>query len=287
MLERPMRSRIRLGRNGNKVPDRSTVGDGRSLLGDPTPLLEVRGLSKQFGGIKAVSDVTFSIERGESVGLVGPNGAGKTTVFNCVCGQLRPEEGSVELDGVELNQVPTYRRARMGIGRTYQRIEVFPDLTVREHLMVAERSRRGDGRLWKDLCNRSGPRSEEVARVDEVLELVGLTGIADTPVAALGLGMCRLVELARALVGEPRVLMADEPSSGLDVYETRELAGVLRTLQTERGMAVLLVEHDLGMVSDVVDRCIVMDLGRIIAGGTFEEVMSDPDVRHAYLGISA
>ncbi len=286
MPDRPMRSRIRLGRNGTKVPDRSTVGDGRSLLGDPTPLLEVRGLSKQFGGIKAVSEVTFSIERGESVGLVGPNGAGKTTVFNCVCGQLRPEEGSVELDGFELTQVPTYRRARLGIGRTYQRIEVFPDLTVREHLMVAERSRRGDGRLWKDLCNRSGPRPEENDHVDEVLELVGLSGSANTPVAALGLGMCRLVELARALVGEPRVLMADEPSSGLDVYETRELAGVLRTLQTERGMAVLLVEHDLGMVSDVVDRCIVMDLGQIIAQGTSDEVMADPGVRHAYLGIT-
>jgi len=286
MPERNGRLRIRLGRNGKKVPDRSTVGDGRSLIGDPTPLLEVRGLSKVFGGIKAVSDVTFGIERGESVGLVGPNGAGKTTVFNCVCGQLRPEEGSVELDGVELTHLPTYRRARMGIGRTYQRIEVFPDLTVREHLMVAERSRRGDGRLWKDLCNRSNPRPEEDAHVEEVLKLVGLTGVASTPVSALGLGMCRLVELARALVGDPRVLMADEPSSGLDVHETRELASVLRTLQTERGMAVLLVEHDLGMVSDVVDRCIVMDLGRVIAQGTFEEVMADPDVRHAYLGIS-
>ena len=122
--------------------------------------------------------------------------------------------------------------------------------------------------------------------VGEVLELVGLTGIADTPVAALGLGMCRLVELARALVGEPRLLMADEPSSGLDVHETRELASVLRTLQAERGMAVLLVEHDLGMVGDVVDRAIVMDLGRVIAQGTFDAVMADPEVRHAYSGVA-
>jgi branched-chain amino acid transport system ATP-binding protein len=287
VVERPgVLGRIRLGHNGLSAPRRSTVGDGRSLLGDPTPLLEVRGLSKGFGGIKAVSDVTFVIERGESVGLVGPNGAGKTTVFNCICGQLRPDEGSIELDGTELGHLPTYRRARLGIGRTYQRIEVFPDLTVRDHLMVAERARRGDGRLWKDLLNRSGPRPEEVRHVDEVLELVGLTAIANTPVAALGLGMCRLVELARALVGEPRILMADEPSSGLDVYETAELAGVLRTLQSEQGMAVLLVEHDLGMVGEVVDRAIVMDLGRVIAQGTFDEVMADPEVRHAYLGVS-
>jgi len=257
------------------------------LLGDPSPLLTVRDVGKTFGGIQAVKDVTFAIERGESVGLVGPNGAGKTTLFNCICGQLRPDTGSIELDGIDLRGLPTYRRARMGIGRTYQRIEVFPDMTVREHLMVAERSRRGDGRLWKDLLGRSGPRREEIAHVDEVLELVKLTAVANTQVAALGLGMCRLVELARALMGEPRLLMADEPSSGLDVYETKELAGVLRALQAERGMAVLLVEHDLGMVAEVVDRTVVMDLGQVIAQGTFDEVMADDEVRHAYLGVSA
>jgi branched-chain amino acid transport system ATP-binding protein len=153
--------------------------------------------------------------------------------------------------------------------------------------MVAERCRRGDGRLWKDLLGRSAPRLDEIDHVDQVLELVGLTDVANTPVAALGLGMCRLVELARALVGEPRILMADEPSSGLDVYETRDLAAVLRTLQAERGMAVLLVEHDLGMVCETVDRVVVMDLGRVIAQGSFDDVMADDQVRQAYLGRTA
>jgi len=257
---------------------------GNQLLGDPGPLLVVQGVSKYFGGVQAVRNVTFTVDPGECVGLVGPNGAGKTTLFNCICGQLRPEEGTVEFAREDLGRLPTFRRARLGIGRTYQRVEVFADMTVRQHLLVAERARRGDGRLWRDLCNLGAPSAEEMARVDSVAELVGLSEVADTPVSALGLGMCRLVELGRALVGEPRLLMADEPSSGLDERETRDLAGVLRMLQSERGMAVLLVEHDLGMVGEVVDRVIVMDLGQVIAEGPFDQVMADPHVRHAYLG---
>ncbi len=138
----------------------------------------------------------------------------------------------------------------------------------------------------KDLCNKSKARPEEVERVAEVLDLVGIADRADTPVSALGLGSCRLVELARALVSDPVLLLADEPSSGLDMQETQELAHVLRTLQEERGMAVLLVEHDLAMVGAVVDRTIVMDLGSMVAVGTFDEVMADPSVRNAYLGIT-
>ena len=253
---------------------------------DQSPLLEVSGVSKSFGGIAAVSDMTFNLSRGESVGLVGPNGAGKTTLFNCICGQLKPEQGTISLQGESIVELPVYRRARRGIGRTYQRVEVFPDMSVREHLLVAERARRGDGHLWKDLCNKSKARPEEVERVDEVLDLVGIADRADTPVSALGLGSCRLVELARALVSDPVLLLADEPSSGLDMQETQELAHVLRTLQEERGMAVLLVEHDLAMVGAVVDRTIVMDLGSMVAVGTFDEVMADPSVRNAYLGIT-
>jgi branched-chain amino acid transport system ATP-binding protein len=248
------------------------------------PLLRLRGVSKSFGGIQAVHSITFDVTQGECVGLVGPNGAGKTTLFNCVCGQLRPESGEVLFDGNLLIGLPTYKRARLGIGRTYQKIEVFTDMTVRDHLMVAERARRGDGRLWRDLLNLSKPTVDEMERVDATLELVGITQLANTSVNALGLGNCRLVELARALASEPKILLADEPSSGLDLHETAEVAAVLRTVQRERGTAVLLVEHDLTMVADVVDRTIVMDLGAMLAEGTFDEVMADPMVRHAYLG---
>lgn len=255
-------------------------------IGNPDPLLLVRAVSKWFGGVCAVQEVSLTVERGESVGLVGPNGAGKTTLFNCVCGQLQHESGSVEFDGVELGRMPTFKRARLGIGRTYQRVEVFADMTVYGHLMVAERARVGTGRMWKDLLNVSSPTADERARVEAVLELVGLTDKAHVPVSSLGLGMCRLVELARALVGEPKLLMADEPSSGLDVHEARELASVLRTLQQERGMAVLLVEHNLGMVGEVVDRVVVMDIGQVIADGPFDAVMANPEVRNAYLGVA-
>jgi branched-chain amino acid transport system ATP-binding protein len=253
-------------------------------MADAAPLLSLRGVCKSFGGIQAVSSITFEVSAGECVGLVGPNGAGKTTLFNCVCGQLRPEIGDIVFDGTYLMDLPTYRRARLGIGRTYQKVEVFTDMSVCDHLLVAERARRGEGRLWRDLLNMSKPTREEMERVEATLELVGISHLAQTSVNALGLGNCRLVELARALAAEPKILLADEPSSGLDLRETAEVAAVLRTVQRERGTAVLLVEHDLKMVGDVVDRAIVMDLGAMLAEGTFDQVMADVNVRHAYLG---
>ena len=250
-------------------------------------LLEVRGISIHFGGIRALADVSLSVAAGETVGLVGPNGAGKTTLFDCICGQRRPDAGSVSVDGTTVDDLPAYRRARLGIGRTFQRIEVFPELTVREHLLVAERARRGDGALWKDLLNLGRPKADELSRVDAVIELVGLGHVADMPVAALGLGTCRLVELGRALATEPRLLLADEPSSGLDVLETTALADLLRMVQRQRGVAILLVEHDLQMVGSVVDRAVVLDSGVVIASGTFDEIMADPAVRLAYLGAAS
>jgi branched-chain amino acid transport system ATP-binding protein len=270
--------------NGSRARDARTLPGAEP--GGP-PLLEVTEVSKSFGGIAAVNQMSFTVSAGESVGLVGPNGAGKTTLFNCICGQLRPESGRVELAGTAIDRLAVYQRARRGIGRTYQRVEVFPDMTVRQHLLVAERARRGDGRLWRDLCHKSRPCADELTRVERVLDLIGIADRAEASVSSLGLGLCRLVELARALVGEPVLLLADEPSSGLDVQETKELAKVLRTLQQEHGMAVLLVEHDLTMVGSVVDRTIVMDLGSQVAEGTFDEVMADPRVRDAYLGTSA
>jgi branched-chain amino acid transport system ATP-binding protein len=251
-----------------------------------SPLLSLRGVAKSFGGINAVNDINFDVHAGESVGLVGPNGAGKTTLFNCVCGQLRNDKGEILFEGRPLVGLPTYKRARLGIGRTYQRVEVFTGMTVRDHLLVAERARRGEGRLWRDLLNMSAPTPTEIRNVDAILELVGITPLAGTSVNALGLGNCRLVELARALAAEPKILLADEPSSGLDMHETADLAAVLRTVQREWGTAVLLVEHDLSMVGEVVDRTVVMDLGSMLCEGTFDQVMADPAVRHAYLGQS-
>ena len=253
-------------------------------MADAAPLLSLRGVCKSFGGIQAVHNISFDVVPGEILGLVGPNGAGKTTLFNCVCGQLRPEQGEIFLDGQSLEGLPTYKRARLGIGRTYQKVEVFTDMSVRDHLMVAERARRGEARLWRDLLNLSTPTEDEKQRVDRVLELVGISHLANMSVNALGLGNCRLVELARALAAEPKILLADEPSSGLDLGETADVSAVLRTVQRESETAILLVEHDLTMVAEVVDRTVVMDLGAMLAEGTFDEVMANPLVRDAYLG---
>ncbi|HYA68214.1 MAG TPA: ABC transporter ATP-binding protein [Acidimicrobiales bacterium] len=253
----------------------------------PNALLEVSAVSMRFGGLQALNAISLTVGPGEAVGIVGPNGAGKTTLFNCVCGTLRPSAGRVLFDGQVIDHLAPYRRARLGIRRTFQRVEVFPEMSVRDHVVVAERARRGDGRLWKDLLNQGGPRPEELAEAEAVLELVGLRDLKSTPVAALSLGHCRLVELARALAGEPRLLLADEPSSGLDVQETNDLADVLRRVRRERNMAVLLVEHDLPMVARTVDRVMVLDFGEQIASGTLDEVLADPTVRRAYLGGAA
>lgn len=250
------------------------------------PLLEVRDVSLAFGGVRALSRVDLTVGPGEAVGLVGPNGAGKTTLFDCVCGQLRPDQGAISFAGRPLGGVPVHERARLGLARTFQRIEVFPEMTPVEHVLVAERARRRDGALWKDLLGRGRPSPAEQARAEELVELVGLTEVADVPAAALSLGRCRLVELARALGCQPRLLLADEPSSGLDTAETAVIADLLRRIQ-HQGTAVLLVEHDLAMVRRAVDRVVVLDFGHVIANGTFDEVVADPAVQRAYLGRTA
>jgi branched-chain amino acid transport system ATP-binding protein len=253
-------------------------------MSDTPVLLEATEISKHFGGITALEDVSLSVGTGAAVGLVGPNGAGKTTLFNCLLGLLRPNSGRIVFDGQDLVGLPVHRRARMGLGRTFQRMELFSGMTVREHLLVAERARRGSGRLWKDLLNRGEPTTEEEGEADAVLDLVGLTPVADRAIESLTLGHGRLVELGRALMTQPRLLLLDEPSSGLDQAESLALARVLDTVRRERGTAVLLVEHDLAMVEEVVDRLYVLDFGRLLASGERDEVLSDPAVRDAYLG---
>ena len=247
-------------------------------------LLGAVGITKSFSGIRALDDVTLQVDEGERVGLIGPNGAGKTTLFNCILGNLRPDTGSVNLNGVDLGSMPVHRRARMGMGRTFQKIELFGDTTVAEHLLIAERVRRGDGALWKDLLGRGRPTPDETRRCGEVLDLLGLTDLAEEPIEALSLGQGRLVEVGRALVTGPRLLLLDEPSSGLDRTETDTLAATLAEIQRQKGFAVLLVEHDVELVAAFTERTYVLDFGHLIADGPTEEMMGDHRVRTAYLG---
>ncbi len=246
-------------------------------------LVEGVGISKRYGGIVALDDVSVAVERGEAVGLVGPNGAGKTTLFDCLNGVRHFDSGEISFEGRRIDRMPVYERARLGIGRTFQRLELFAGMSPREHLMVAERVHRADGRLWKDLIGRGRARTP-VARVEELLVELGLDEVADDPIESLSQGHGRLVELGRALVQDPLLLLLDEPSSGLDTREAAGFSAVLLEVRARRETAMLLVEHDLDFVRRVVERTYVLDFGKMIGSGRVDDVLADPVVRRAYLG---
>jgi len=252
-----------------------------------SPLLRASGVSKRFAGIAALTDVSVDVAPGELVALIGPNGAGKSTLFHCLSGVLAPDSGSVHFDGQDVGRLAPYRRARLGLSRTFQQIELFSGLTVLDHLLVAVRAQRFRGGLWRDLSGRSRPTDDEVAPCLAVLDLVGLAEAAHRPVEALSLGRGRLVELARALVTDPRLLFLDEPSSGLDSAETAEVAAVLEHVRAQRDLAILLCEHDVPFVGRLASRTVVLDCGRVIAEGPTATVLASPEVRAAYLGATA
>jgi branched-chain amino acid transport system ATP-binding protein len=250
-------------------------------------LLEATDVTRRFGGVTALHEVTMHVDVGEIVGLIGPNGAGKTTFFDCVYGSIRPQRGKVTFAGHDLSLQPEHRRARLGLGRTFQRVELFPGMTVTDHHLVAARTHAGNTGVWRDLVGRGRVTTAEREAAGAVLELLGLAKEADRPIEALSLGHGRLVELGRALMIQPRLLLLDEPSSGLDRVETAAMVTVLNDVQRERQTAILLVEHDVEMVAEVTSRSYVLDLGKLIATGPTREVLQDPDVRLAYLGITA
>ncbi len=256
-----------------------------------TTLLEAQGITVRFGGVVALDDVSLRVPEGSTVGLVGPNGAGKTTLFGVLSGLLRPKAGRVTMSGVDVTRRSPQHRARKGLSRTFQRMELFTELTVREHLVLARRVNEGRERLLgmaRDLTGfgeRPGPGEEEA--VEEILALLGLDGVADRPALAIPLGTGRLVEVARALAAEPTVMLLDEPSSGLDAHETEQLGDALRRVRSERGIACELVEHNVEFVLGLSDRITVLDFGRLIAEGTPDEIRTSPEVQAAYFGAPA
>jgi branched-chain amino acid transport system ATP-binding protein len=239
----------------------------------PVGLLETQNVNVQFGGHHAVRDVDLNVEPGIVTGLIGPNGAGKTTTFNVICGLQEATSGRIILDGDDITDKKAHQRARLGLARTFQRLEVFGSLSARDNILVAAEIRRG--------YDRSAPSPAGAAEV--LLDRVGLRAVADERVDALPTGTARLVELARALATGPRVLLLDEPSSGLDEEETEAFGSLLVELAGE-GLAVLLVEHDVELVMQVCTRIHVLDFGRILATGTPSDIRRDPAVQAAYLG---
>ena len=231
-------------------------------------LLEIREVMVRFGGVMAVGGVDLDVQAGEITGLIGPNGAGKTTLFNVISGMQDPTAGMVSVNGVDISHESPHRRAKRGLARTFQRLELFASLTVRDNVRVAA-----------ELASLTNIDST----VDRLLEKVGVSHLADKTAGELPTGSARLVEIARALATGPQLLLLDEPASGLDESESDRLGTLLREL-TGDGLGVLLVEHDMSLVMRVCDSIYVLDLGMIIAHGTPEYIQHDPQVLQAYLG---
>ena len=255
------------------------------------PVLEVRGLSKNFGGLRALNDVDLSINEQEIVALIGPNGAGKTTFFNCITGIYTPTEGSVELydaDGepTRLNGRKPHEVTELGMARTFQNIRLFADMTVLENVMIGRhcRTRSGIlGALLRDPATRA-EMQDTVDRSYALLESVHLADVYNEKARNLSYGAQRRLEIARAMATEPRLLLLDEPAAGMNPQETLELEALVRDIRARHKLSIMLIEHDMGMVMSMSDRIYVMEYGSRIAAGTPEEIRTNPLVIKAYLG---
>jgi ABC-type branched-subunit amino acid transport system ATPase component len=252
-------------------------------MSEPDVLL-VDGLTVRFGGLVAVDDVSLRVEVGQAVGLIGPNGAGKTTTFNACSGLVTPASGRITLFGTDVTDRGPSARARLGLGRTFQRMELYDRLTVRENVAMGLEAKLSGGRALGWLVSSASERRAVTEATEQALERCGITDLAARRAGVLTSGQRRLVELARALAGDFRLLLLDEPSSGLDPGETVAFGEVLRAVVAEDGRGVLLVEHDMALVRAVCEFAYVLDFGRLIDHGPIGHVLTSDVVRAAYLG---
>jgi branched-chain amino acid transport system ATP-binding protein len=248
-------------------------------------MLDVSGITRIFGGVTALKDVSFSVAKGDITGVIGPNGAGKTTLFNIISGIYTQTSGAITLDGKDVSGKPPEQLARLGMVRTFQNIELFNAMTVRENIMVGRHTRSTSGLL---ACSFKMPwvlREERRIRTEaeKWMEFTGISDLADTSAGNLPFGKGRLLEIARALAVEPSIILMDEPAAGLNSQETLVLAQLIRRIR-ETGITVVLVEHDMELVMDICDRIVVLNLGMKLAVGTPREIQENPEVIAAYLG---
>jgi ABC-type branched-subunit amino acid transport system ATPase component len=250
---------------------------------------EVENLTIRFGGLQATSDVDLRVERGEIVGLIGPNGAGKSTLFNAISGFIAPERGRVLFEGEDILPLLPYERAARGIGRSFQNARLYPSLSVLENLLVAFHAHMRGGIVANTVRLPHATRAEKRARerVEEVMEVVDLRPYAAVQAGALSFGTLRMTELACLLMLTPRMILLDEPASGIAQRETEALGPLLRRIRETLGATILLIEHDMPLVMSLSDRIYCLDLGRVIAEGTPAEIQKDARVVQAYLGSKA
>lgn len=249
-------------------------------------LLEVKNLTKNFGGLTAVGDVTMHLDKGELVGLIGPNGAGKTTLFNLLTGVYEPSEGSVSLDGTLLNGKKPYKIASLGLSRTFQNIRLFKDMTVLENVLVGMANQNKPYLLASFLRLPKFYHSEAKLRQKamDLLAIFDLDGDAETLAKNLPYGQQRRLEIVRALATEPKILFLDEPAAGMNPQETAELTQLIRRIKEEFDITIMLIEHDMSLVMEVTERIYVLEYGRLIAHGTPDEIKTNQRVIEAYLG---
>ncbi|MBS8070054.1 ABC transporter ATP-binding protein [Streptococcus suis] len=249
-------------------------------------LLEVKDLTKNFGGLTAVGDVTMELHEGELVGLIGPNGAGKTTLFNLLTGVYEPSEGTISLAGTILNGKAPSKIASLGLGRTFQNIRLFKNMTVLENVLIGL-SNHGKSEVFASFFRLPAfYKNEEVLKTKaiELMKIFDLDGDADTLAKNLPYGQQRRLEIVRALATEPKILFLDEPAAGMNPQETAELTQLIRKIKEEFGITIILIEHDMSLVMEVTERIYVLEYGRLIAHGTPEEIRNNKRVIEAYLG---
>ena len=254
---------------------------------EENPFLEAQRVTLQFGGVKALSDVSFAIRDGELFSIIGPNGAGKTSMVNCISGRYRPTEGAIFYRGQDISRLKADRRAALGIGRTFQNLALFRHMTVLDNIMVGRHHLLKSNFLTGSLYWLTGARREELAhrrKVEEIIEFLDLQPVRKAMAGTLLYGLRKRVELARAVALEPRLILLDEPMAGMNLEEKEDMARYIVDLNEEYAMTVVMIEHDMGVVMDISHRVMVLDFGRKIAEGEPAQVFDDPHVKRAYLG---